>query len=97
MLDEINAGNGIYVIERDECKTPCEVSGYMFLAKVCGFVIATAFINDIDDVAETLQYHAEETASNYDTDLAVFHEEDCFPTREEALVAFAESGGMDDV
>jgi hypothetical protein len=55
----------------------------MFLAKSKGCVIATSWINDYD-LDETIEYHIAETQDNLDTDLAVFPDEYCFATREEA-------------
>ena len=80
----------MYIVERDEDGKAFEVSGYMFLAKVGESVICTAYINSLETVEETLQYHVEETAANYDTDLAVFPLDDCFLTREEAEAHLAE-------
>lgn len=89
------AGDCVYVLERDECGTACDVSGYMFLAEVGGRVIVTPYINDMDDLNGILEYHVEETAENYDTDLAVFPAEDCWPTQEAAHAALTEEKGED--
>ena len=80
-------GEQVWVVERDEDGLACDVSGYMFLSEVAGAVILTPYINDIDDLEGTLQHHIEETAENYDTDLAVFPLADCYCTREEATQA----------
>lgn len=77
-------GDPVWVLERDECDEPIEVSGYMFIAEAHDYVILSAYINDLDNVDETLEYHAEETRNNYDTDLAVFPKADCFATQEAA-------------
>ena len=53
----------------------------LFYAFVC--IIASAWINDYD-FDETINYHIEETANNFDTDLQVYPIDDCFNTREEA-------------
>lgn len=70
-------GDGIWVVEEDD------ITCYMFLAKSKGCVIATSWINDYD-VNETIEYHIDETRDNFDTGLAVFPENICFATREEA-------------
>jgi hypothetical protein len=70
-------GEEIWVVEEDD--TTC----YMFLAKSKGCIIATSWINDYD-LDETIEYHIEETQNNLDTGLAVFPEDICFVTREEA-------------
>jgi hypothetical protein len=70
-------GDEVWVVEEDD------VTCYMFLAKSKGCIIATSWINDYD-VDETLEYHITETQDNLDTDLAVFPDECCFATKEEA-------------
>ena len=86
-------GKQIWIIERDECGEPCEISGYMFLAFAGHAVIVTPYINSLEDLDSILDYHIEETAENYDTDLAVFPVEDCYMTREEAEGALAGGDG----
>ena len=77
-------GQHVYVVERDECGYPTDVSGYMLLAQ-CDYVsIVTPFINDMTELEETLEYLVNETAENYDCNLCVFPSEDCFPTLEDA-------------
>ena len=77
-------GQTVYVVERDECGYPVDVSGYMLLAQ-CDYVsIVTPFINDMTELEETLEYLVTETATSYDCDLSVFPSEDCFATLEEA-------------
>lgn len=77
-------GQEIYVVERDEDGAACDVSGYMFLAEVAGAAILTSYINDLETLEETLDYHIEETADNYDTDLVVFPVDDCYADRDAA-------------
>ena len=79
-------GDGIWVVEEDD------ITCYMFLAKSKGCVIATSWINDYD-LDETIEYHIDETRDNFDTGLAVFPENICFATREEAEQAL--EGGAD--
>lgn len=82
-------GEHIYVVERDECGAVADVSGYMFLAQSSFVAIVTCFINDIEDLDETLQYLVDETCENYNCDeLAVFPIKDCYATLEEANNAF---------
>lgn len=84
---KMNPGTEVWVVNRDEYGEPYDVSGYMFLAEVSGFVILTAYINDLESLASTMEYHAEETSENYVTDLAVFPAGDCYLTREQAEAA----------
>lgn len=93
METKIEEGSGVWAVERDEEGLACEVSGYMFLAEVAGFVIATPYVNGMKHIEGIMAYHAQETAEDYDTDLAVFPAEDCRPTREAALTALEEEGG----
>ena len=81
-------GDEIWVVEYEDDE-PVDVSCVQFLAKASNCVIATAFINDYD-IDETLNYHIDETRERFDTDLKVYHEYDCFLTREEAEKALAE-------
>lgn len=80
-------GTEVWVVNRDEYGEACDVSGYMFLAEVSGFVILTDYINDMESLGDAMAYHAEETSENYDTNLAVFPADDCYLTREEAKAA----------
>ncbi len=84
---KIKPGTEVWVLERDEDGTSCEVSGYMFLAEVCDFVIASSYINGMEHIEGILAYHAQKTVENYDTNLVVFPAVDCFTTKE---AAFAE-------
>lgn len=85
------AGDLVYIIERDEDSIPVDVSGYMFLARVGDYAIASGWINDLETAEETLAYHAGETRDNYDTDLCVFPFEDCYATQDEARAILGEA------
>ena len=87
METKLEAGSEVWAVERDESGVACDVSGYMFLAEIAGFVITSAYIDDLEHIEETMAYHAQETAENYDTDLAVFPAEDCWSTKEAAQAA----------
>ena len=87
METKLDTGAEVWAVERDESGVACEVSGYMFLAEVAGFVIASSYINGMEHIEGILAYHAHETAENNDTDLAVFPAEDCWPTQEAAHAA----------
>ena len=83
-------GQTVYVIERDECGNPADISGFMFLAASGHAAIVTPFINDLEELEETLEYLVVETAENYDCDLSVFPLEDCYATEEDAEAIKAE-------
>ncbi len=83
IVPPFKVGDEVWVVEEDD------VTCYMFLAKSKGCIIATSWINDYD-VDETLEYHITETQDNLDTDLAVFPDECCFATKEQAEKALKE-------
>ena len=58
--------------------------------------MVSSYIGSRDDIESTLAYHIEETAENYDTDLAVFPAEDCYTTKEAAMTALREEKGEDE-
>lgn len=92
MIENLNAGDEVAVVERNEDKKALGTGRYMFLAIVKKFVICSYFIacgGGNEDIDGTLLYHAQETAEDYDTDLCVFPIEDCYETIEEAKEAFA--------
>lgn len=88
MKEKLNPGAEIWIVERDENGAVCEVSGYMFVAEVAGFVIASAYINGAKDINSTMAYHAETTVDIYSSNLAVFPAKDCWTTKEAAHNAF---------
>lgn len=75
-------GQEVWVVEREDGEV-VDVSCVLFLAKSKGCIIASAWINDYD-FDEIIDYHIEETADNFDTDLKLYPIDDCFNTREEA-------------
>lgn len=81
-------GDDVWVIDREDGEA-VGVSCVIFLAKSKGCIIATAHINDYD-IDETIYYHIDETQDEYDTDLMVYSDDDCFLTREEAEKALEE-------
>lgn len=86
-------GAEVWVVERTGGGTACDVSGYVFLAEVAHAVIATPYIDDLEDLEELLNYHIEETADNYDTDLVVLPAADCYTDKDAAHAALrAEKG-----
>ena len=82
MEKNFEMGQEVWIVER-ECGEAVDVSCVLFLAKSKGCIIASAWINDYD-FDEIINYHIEETADNFDTDLKVYPIDDCFNTRKEA-------------
>lgn len=80
-------GSQVWIMERDECGDPYDISGYMFFASIGNAVIVSPYLSGIKDLEETLDYYIEITAEEYSSDLAVFPNEDCYLTREEAEAA----------
>ena len=91
IVPNFTVGDHIWVIDREDGEA-VDVSCVQYMANCQNFVIATAFINDYD-FDETLEYHISETQERFDTELKVYPEEDCFPTREEAEKALKEREG----
>ena len=90
-------GQTVYVIERDECGYPRDVSGYMLLAQVGSAAIVSPFINGMTELEETLEDLVTETAEDYGTcSLSVFPSEDCFATLEEADKMYKSEGYGED-
>lgn len=96
MGSNFTPGCAVWVVERDECGSPVDVSGYMFITDVIEYAILTAYINDLETIEETLEYHEQECWENYDTDLFVAKLSDCYSCREFAEEAMREEVGDND-
>jgi hypothetical protein len=96
MENNFTPGCKIYLVERDECGYPVDVSGYMFVTDVLEYAILTAYINDLKTIEETLEYHEQECWENYDTDLVVAKLSDCYSCFEFAEEAMREEVGDSD-
>ena len=92
---QYNAGDWVYVIERDVLGEACEVSGYIFIASCRDAVIVSPRVNGSDDVDDLLKHQITETAMEYNGDLSVFPKDDCYSTKEEAEAKLAEGGGVE--
>ena len=80
-------GMPVWVIERDEAGNADGISGYVFIAHVEGVVILSSYIEDYD-LDGILAYHVQCTAEEYDTDLCVFPDEDCFINKDACKASF---------
>lgn len=87
-------GDDVYAIERDENDKAVDYSGYMCIAVSENAVVLSSYINDLEDIADTLEYHIKETAENFDTHLAVFPLGDCYSTAEEAKKAIDDENNI---
>ncbi len=91
IVPPVEVGGEIWVIDREDGEA-IDISCVMFLGKSKGCIIATSWINDYD-LDETLEFHMNETQNNFDTDLKVYPDEDCFLTKEEAEAKLKEREG----
>lgn len=80
-------GMPVWVIERDADGAAQGVSGYIFIAHVECVVILSSYVNDFD-FYDILAYHVQCTVEEYDTDLCVFPDEDCFISKDACNAAF---------
>lgn len=90
---KLKPGIPVWVIERDIDGDGCELSGYVFLAKVGHAVILTPRIYGLNDLEELLNYHIEETRNESELTLAVFPVSDCYIDREAAKEALLAEDG----
>lgn len=81
----LKPGDEVWAIDRTEYGEAIDVTGYMYLATVGKYVIATSYINDLDDVEETLYYHMSECRDHIETHLVVLELSDCYSTKDEAV------------
>ena len=81
---QLEPGDAVWVVERDEAGSAYDVSGFMFLAKVCNYAIVTSYINDATTALQNLAELSRETANNEGCSLYVFPAEDVFETQDKA-------------
>lgn len=83
--NNVKAGDTIYVYE---CVDGDEsITGYMLLAKVGAYSICSSFIDGENDLGTILNYHMLETVSEYNAELFVFLNKNCYSTLGEARTA----------
>ena len=80
-------GNTVYVVHDDDYCSGSDVSGFMFLANVNHYVIASCFVNHLKTLPETLRHYADEVQEEGYTEFVVFPEESCYSSRDDALAA----------
>lgn len=81
----VKAGDTIYVYECDDGDE--SITGYMLLAKIGGYSICSSFVDGENDLDAILNYHMLETATEYNTELFVFPNKNCYSTLGEARTA----------
>ena len=84
---DLDVGETVWVIERDEDLSPTDVTGLLFLAEVKGYVISAPFPYGYELAADQLEYFAERTREAFNEDLMVHPVADCYTCREDAEAA----------
>lgn len=88
MIENLKPGADVWVVKRDEEDDAVDTVEYVFLAQSREYVICSPGINGIVNIDYILNYHAMETAENYETELLVFPANDCYESFEKAQEAF---------
>ena len=100
MIDNLNAGSEVSVVERDEWGEACEASKYFFVTEIHGYVLCSPYIirggRTLDDIDEVLEYFNAQTAEQESADIYVFPAEDCYKTIQEAKEALKDEIGDDE-
>ena len=80
-------GDTVWVVHDDDYCSGSGISGFMFLANVNHYVIASSFVSGLKTAAETLQVYAYEVQEEGYVELVVFPEKMCYSSRDDALAA----------
>lgn len=83
-------GQRVWIVERDEDGEAFDVAGYVFLAEVAEYAILSPYVNHHDDLEYLLDYHRQQTNTDYDADLPVVCITDCFASQKAAHFALDE-------
>lgn len=81
----LEPGDDAWAVERDENGCAYDVSGYMFLAEVCGYALVSSYINAATTAPQNLAELTRETANGESSSLCVFPMADVFTDQEKAL------------
>lgn len=84
MSNRFEPGDSVYVVLRDNCAEPVEVTGYIFLACVLGTVLAAPGINGSRDLDSVLCYLRNCTEDDDELPIVAVPVEDCYTNREAA-------------
>lgn len=100
MIENLNAGDEVAVVERDGFGEVCDASKYFFITEIHGYVLCSPHIirggRTLDDIDEVLEYFSEQTAEQEEADIYVFPAEDCYKTIQEAKEALNTEIGDDE-
>ena len=86
-IQNLVPGNTVWVVHDDGYCSGSGISGFMFLANVSHYVIASCFVNHLKTLTETLRDYADEVQEEGYTELVVFPEKSCYSSRDDALAA----------
>lgn len=87
----IRPGDTVWVVERDWDDVPFDVSGYVLVAVVSGYVIASPTINDNSNIDYILESGSIDTKHESSMPFSIFDKHDCFKNREDAEEALSQA------
>ena len=89
MIKDIQAGDVVWVVEREQDGSAADYSGYIFLAHVRRYVICASPVNDRIEVDIVLRSLCAATAFDLSLEgIFVYPENDCYTNRNEAARAY---------
>lgn len=98
MIDNLNVGSEVSVVERDEWGEACEATKYLFVTKIHDYVLCSPYVvrwgRELD-IDELLKHYSLQTVEQETADIYVFPSEDCYETLEEAKEALKSEVGDD--
>lgn len=98
MIDNLNVGSEVSVVERDEDGEACEATKYLFLTEIHGYVLCSPYFirwgRELD-IDELLGHFSVQTIEQETADIYVFPSEDCYETLKEAKEALKSEVGDD--
>lgn len=91
MIKDLNPGDYVYHIDRDEYGYPVEASGTVYLAAIADYIVSVAEPVGCDHIDEIMEHLAEMTREDFHDDIYVHPICDCYETYSEAEKAREES------
>lgn len=99
MIENLNAGDEVSVVERDEWGDACEATKYLFLTEIHDYILCSPYFfrwgRELD-IDELLKLFSTQIAEMQTADIRVFPSEDCYKTLEEAREALESEAGDDE-